>query len=157
MSYSRRHHRKGALSSWELHYGPNMTPMVDVVMVILVFFMASTAVLGPEWFLKSALPVVNKNAAANPEVSKQTRLSFELTTGAGSGARFTGAGLTDAPHAEFVARVRQAVQEVGKENVVVLFAPAPDVHYQAVVSAHEACRRLGIDKVGMREKAEAPK
>ena len=34
-----------------LHFGPNMTPMVDVVMVILIFFMASAAFMGDEWFL----------------------------------------------------------------------------------------------------------
>ena len=28
-----------ALRQWELRFGPNMTPMVDVVMVILIFFM----------------------------------------------------------------------------------------------------------------------
>jgi len=37
-------------------FGPNMTPMVDVVLVILIFFMASTAFIGPEWFLRAALP-----------------------------------------------------------------------------------------------------
>ena len=58
--------RAGALAHWDLHYGPNMTPMVDVVMVILVFFMASTAVLGPEWFLRSALPVNKPKAAVDP-------------------------------------------------------------------------------------------
>lgn len=33
-----------------------MTPMVDVVMVILVFFMVSAAFLGPEWLLGSLVP-----------------------------------------------------------------------------------------------------
>lgn len=45
--FRRRH--AGARAA--LHAGPNMTPMVDVVMVILVFFMASAAFVGPEWFL----------------------------------------------------------------------------------------------------------
>ena len=39
------------------HFGPNMTPMVDVVMVILIFFMASAAFVGEEWFLFAAIPV----------------------------------------------------------------------------------------------------
>lgn len=153
MSYSRRHHRKGAQASWELHYGPNMTPMVDVVMVILIFFMASTAVLGPEWFLKTSLPVVSKAAAASPDASKQKRLSFEMKPG-GGGALFTGEGLTDASPGEFAARVKQAVDEVGAPNIVVLLAPDVKVPYQAVVRAHEDCRRHGVDKVGMRERAE---
>src|SRR5690348_11081756 len=99
MSHSRRHHRRGALASWELHYGPNMTPMVDVVMVILIFFMASTSVLGPEWFLKTALPVVSKSASVNPESSKQVRLSFEMKA-SGTAAVFNGEGLADGTQAE---------------------------------------------------------
>ncbi|MEZ6319152.1 MAG: biopolymer transporter ExbD [Phycisphaerales bacterium] len=47
---------RGALAVHELHFGPNMTPMVDVVMVILIFFMASTALLGPEWFIRAHVP-----------------------------------------------------------------------------------------------------
>lgn len=35
---------------------PNMTPMVDVTLVILIFFMASATIAGPEWFLRAALP-----------------------------------------------------------------------------------------------------
>ena len=47
--------RRNAMHQWRLHFGPNMTPMVDVVMVILVFFMASTAFIGPEWLLRIGL------------------------------------------------------------------------------------------------------
>jgi len=43
-----------------------MTPMVDVVMVILIFFMASAAFLGAEWFLKAAIPS-KRGAARTPQ------------------------------------------------------------------------------------------
>src|SRR5690606_9925072 len=35
--------------------GPNMTPMVDVILVILIFFMATTVIVGEEWFLGAGL------------------------------------------------------------------------------------------------------
>lgn len=35
--------------------GPMMTPMVDVVLVILIFFMASTTIAGYEWFLEAGV------------------------------------------------------------------------------------------------------
>src|SRR5215813_7077601 len=54
--------RRNAQALYDQHYGPNMTPMVDVVMVILIFFMASTAFLGPEWFLKTHLPRAGAHA-----------------------------------------------------------------------------------------------
>lgn len=53
---------------YESAFGPNMTPMVDVVMVILVFFMASAAFLGPEWFVKSVLPVQGVAASTGSPV-----------------------------------------------------------------------------------------
>ncbi|MCH7961632.1 MAG: biopolymer transporter ExbD [Planctomycetes bacterium] len=71
----------GALRQWEMHFGPNMTPMVDVVMVILIFFMAGTAVIAPELFLAAGLP-------ADPSVQDAPgptpRDAFELPA-----ARFT--------------------------------------------------------------------
>jgi biopolymer transport protein ExbD len=39
-------------------FGPNMTPMVDVTLVILIFFMASASIAGHEWFLRADLPKV---------------------------------------------------------------------------------------------------
>ncbi|MFK7759726.1 MAG: biopolymer transporter ExbD [Phycisphaerales bacterium] len=35
--------------------GLMMTPMVDVVLVILIFFMASTTIAGYEWFLQASI------------------------------------------------------------------------------------------------------
>lgn len=35
--------------------GPMMTPMVDVVLVILIFFMGSATIAGHEWFLGASI------------------------------------------------------------------------------------------------------
>ena len=43
-------------------FGPNMTPMVDVVLVILIFFMAATTIVGQEWFLSADLPEQQRDA-----------------------------------------------------------------------------------------------
>ena len=51
-----RYRKRNAQALYDLHYGPNMTPMVDVVMVILIFFMSFAAFLGNEWFLRGAIP-----------------------------------------------------------------------------------------------------
>ncbi|MCL2646519.1 MAG: biopolymer transporter ExbD [Phycisphaerales bacterium] len=42
------------------HVGPNMTPMVDVVMCILIFFMLGSSFVMPEVFLKSSMPAIDK-------------------------------------------------------------------------------------------------
>lgn len=161
-----------------LHHAPNMTPMVDVVMVILVFFMASSAVLGPEWFIKSALPV----RVAGAGVATDTlRLEFTLrsvpiddnganTAGAqagdessrtGAAARastrtvVTGESLTDAPLAALASRLEQLTKDNAGREIAVLLKPDARVPMQDLVFAHDACNRLGIAKVGMTPLSDA--
>ena len=49
-------------TSQRVHYdaGPNMTPLVDVVMVILIFLMLTGTFAVGEHFLKSNIPLTNK-------------------------------------------------------------------------------------------------
>jgi biopolymer transport protein ExbD len=72
-------HQRTAAGVYESHHGPNMTPMVDVVMVILVFFMASAAVLGPEWFVRSALPVRSQSASDSTAPTIQIKITLSGT------------------------------------------------------------------------------
>src|SRR5881392_3821299 len=50
----------------KIHYdsGPNMTPMVDIVMVILIFLMLAGSFVGSEHFLVSNLPISQAGAGA---------------------------------------------------------------------------------------------
>lgn len=139
--------KRSAAAMYESHYGPNMTPMVDVVMVILVFFMASAAILGPEWFLKTSLPV--KAPAATPGVVQghvEVRIRMEsgkleysvLEVGKTGQA---GGGAEPIRPEELVKRLR------GHEVVVV--EAGADVPYEAVVFVHEMCARAGVTKVGV--------
>ncbi|CAG0992869.1 hypothetical protein PHYC_02395 [Phycisphaerales bacterium] len=139
---------RSARALYEAHHGPNMTPMVDVVMVILIFFMASTAILGPEWFLRSALPVV---APAAADLNPPARLHIALLKG--GVARVTlddqQPQTTTTFHVE--TRLRDESASRGAANLVVLVEPAPDAPYDDVVRVHEWCAALGIAKVGIVE------
>jgi biopolymer transport protein ExbD len=48
----------------KVHYdsGPNMTPLVDIVMVILIFLMLTASFVAGEWWLQSNMPLVQKGA-----------------------------------------------------------------------------------------------
>ncbi|MCH7791194.1 MAG: biopolymer transporter ExbD [Planctomycetes bacterium] len=146
----------GALRQWEMHFGPNMTPMVDVVMVILIFFMAGTAVIAPELFLAAGLP-------ADPSVQDAPgptqRDAFELPA-----ARFTlrlsrrsgrtvidGLGL----RAELVdalgARLRDVVNDGSAGEIAVLIQPDSDVPFSDVVAVHDRVAAAGVSRIGLLE------
>ena len=54
--------------SQKVHYdsGPNMTPLVDVVMVILIFLMLCGSFVGSEHFLVSNLPISQSGVGSVP-------------------------------------------------------------------------------------------
>ncbi len=155
---SRRHgmsRRVGALAGWDMHYGPNMTPMVDVVMVILVFFMTSSAILGPEWFLKSVLPVNAPPPAASETPEKPMRVNATLSRGADgkTSVQTQEAGQPAAVETldQFLARLDRASREKTPRLIEVLLRPDATTPYGDLVRIHETCQRLGIEKVGMQE------
>jgi biopolymer transport protein ExbD len=152
----RRARRFGARSLWDLHFGPNMTPMVDVVMVILVFFMASAAVLGPEWFLRSSLPVVRPAPAPSAEPPRETRLEISLVRQGGVTLVRT-ADSPDSPLSELLEVLAAGRARDSAAELSVLLYPDPDVPYQDLVTAHEACQRAGVAKVGMLDRPPTPK
>jgi biopolymer transport protein ExbD len=138
--------RRNAQALYESHAGPNMTPMVDVVMVILIFFMASTAFLGPEWFLKTHLPKAGAAAPAN--ANDLTRLRVVLTMNPENHAVATVNGLS-LSLADLETKLAEDVKHTTPDNIVVLIEPAPEVPYDDVVKVHEMCARLGIAKAGL--------
>jgi biopolymer transport protein ExbD len=139
--------RRNAQALYESHAGPNMTPMVDVVMVILIFFMASTAFLGPEWFLKTHLPRAGTVAPAN--ASDLTRLRVVLTMSKENHAVAAVNGLSGLSLDDLDAKLADEVKRATPDNIVVLIDPAPEVPYDDVVKVHEMCARLGIAKAGL--------
>lgn len=153
--------RVGALAAWDMHYGPNMTPMVDVVMVILVFFMTSSAILGPEWFLKSVLPVTAPPPPTSDTPEKPTRVNAALSREPGGK---TAVAVRDANNAEaqetldaFLARLERLAREKSSRLIEVLLTPGPDVAYGDIVRIHETCQKLGIEKVGMQDTSPGPR
>ncbi len=80
---------------------PNMTPMVDVTLVILIFFMASATIAGPEWFLRAELPAAGvPSALALPSPVVRVEMYAE-----GSATRVRGLG-PDQSLDDAIARVR---------------------------------------------------
>lgn len=143
--------QRNALAQHDLHYGPNMTPMVDVVMVILVFFMASAVFLGPEWFLRTAIPVVKAGAAAPASAEKETLRIALSREGDESRASVNGAAAITL--AELRSLLESKVKERTAANLTIVVNPAPDAPYEGVVLVHEYCQKLGVTRIGILEEA----
>lgn len=142
--------RRNALHQWHLHFGPNMTPMVDVVMVILVFFMASTAFIGPEWLLRIGLA-----EEATPE-SMGFRLGpAELVvrlTVVQNVVRVDGLGLAGGALDALEAAATQAAASLGSASgqTHIILEPADAVPYDAVVRAQEIFVSSGFAHIAIR-------
>ncbi len=64
--------RRSVFDKTNQRTGLMMTPMVDVVLVILIFFMASTTIAGQEWFLRASVDTETK------EVAQEARFSLPV-------------------------------------------------------------------------------
>lgn len=151
---SRALQRRDALHGYSMHFGPNMTPMVDIVMVILIFFMASAAFMGDEWFLRAAIPF---EAGRGSDVKKPndplalppTRLDVVMDVDRAGRSIVTVLDLKEASVDTFLDRVSQFPRSKETADMEVVIRPTGAVPYRDVVRVHSACDAAGIVKVGI--------
>lgn len=151
--------RRNAMALHGMHYGPNMTPMVDVVLVILIFFMASASVMGAEWLLNTALPTRRAGGSAGREGAalrlELAAVNGEARVGASvkgrvarpGGAEVETLGAMDLAGA--VALVSSVAREVGPPSLTVTIVPSGAASWEWVVRLHEACHAAGVTRVGV--------
>lgn len=137
---------------------PNMTPMVDIMMCILIFFMASTAFLGPEWFMESAIPrqgSASSSASADPFALPPVRLTITLARAEANGTEstvFSGLDGDFAPLGSFEVRLAQVVTDAGIAGIDIVLMPDARVPYEDVVRAQDIAMRAGVTTVGIETK-----
>lgn len=158
MSVAARRHsalkRRDALHSHSMHFGPNMTPMVDVVMVILIFFMASAAFLGSEWFLRAAIPFeagrgTSTSKPNDPTALPPVKLDLLMDVDESGRVVVTFPPLVRAPVEQFFARIAEFKSDKSAGDIEVVIRPTPRVPYADVVRVHAACDDAGIYKLGI--------
>jgi len=142
--------RKDARSRVSIASSPSMTPMVDVVLVILVFFMASAAFLGPEWLLGIALPDEDAQGERDPFALPTPRFIVTLTPGDAGSIVYTGLGADHSPLGTLSTRLTQLMREVPGDEIILLIEADDAVPYEGVVRAREICQRVGVSNVGLR-------
>ena len=143
--------------SRKVHYdsGPNLTPLVDVVMVLLIFLMLAGSFRGNEHYLVSNLPITAKGAGAPPppgyvpdeplDIRVDSPVPDKFIARAGQIQTGEIGALT-----KQLTNMRQALNGAGTttEKVQVVIAPGRNVKYRFLVEVYEAALRAGFTKVG---------
>lgn len=146
-------------ASQKVHYdsGPNMTPLVDVVMVLLIFLMMAGKFTGQERYLVSNLPLRQTGAGgATPPPGgfpKDEPLEIEVTSALPD--RFT--ARVGQYKAESPGELRAALEQLRKglidagrkqEDLQVVIAPDRAVKYKFLIDVYTAAQLAGFQKVG---------
>ena len=143
----------------KVHYdsGPNMTPLVDVVMVILIFLMLAGSFVGAEHFLVSNLPFSEKGAGASappagfiPDEPLDIRVD-PRATGDGfvaSAGQIRVDNNQDVLTTQLI-RMRKQLNAAGKptNQIQVKINPGKNVKYKHLIAVYEAALRADFEKV----------
>jgi biopolymer transport protein ExbD len=144
-----------------VHYdsGPNMTPLVDVVMVILIFLMLAGTFAGTEHYLVSTLPYTKTgggNVAPPPggfpeDVPLEIRVDTNATHD-GFIARVGQYQATDEQKlkADLVQMRQQFAAQLGKgpDKIQVRISPGANVKYEHLIQVYQAALRAEFTKIG---------
>jgi biopolymer transport protein ExbD len=145
--------------------GPNLTPLVDVVMVILIFLMLVGQFIGNEKYLQQRSGILEQ--AADVVASPSEKLDQTITINVRrTGERFTaiidGKGVADADSvAALLSQKRAALQSAGlmpatddpsdtegkNDRVTVAISPERSVLHRDYMSVYDAALRAGFKKV----------
>ncbi len=115
----------------------NITPLVDVMLVLLVIFM----VTAPLMDLRIGMGLSQPNDQPPPP-----RVERELTVEPGDLFRLDGVAMTPA----VLQRVLAEWQQAQPEGVLKL-AVSPDADYQSAATAMATARRAGVEHIGLIE------
>ncbi|MCC6285367.1 MAG: biopolymer transporter ExbD [Phycisphaerales bacterium] len=142
---------RDARSLHEAHAGPSMTPMVDVVLVILIFFMASAAFLASDKLHPVLIPPP-PSAAPDPFALPALVLRVELRREAGR-TIVSGGGLTppgeSAPVEVAVSRAASLALRVDAGSARISLGAADDVPYADLMRVRDALARAGFEQVAL--------
>lgn len=128
---------------------PNLAPMVDVVMVILIFFMLGTTFALSEGVLPSQLPAqIGPGGAASIAIVPQVRIALvQPPDGGQSHILVMGKELSENSFDALFALLRAKVEAGADPTGRVLLSVDPTIRYEEVVYAMDACVRAGLPNV----------
>jgi biopolymer transport protein ExbD len=139
----------------KVHYdsGPNMTPLVDVVMVILIFLMMAGS-FGAEHYLSSNVPLKQEgNSGAQPPPGWIPDEPLEIRVDStGRGFEATAGRIRTSDPASLTAQLtamRQQLESAGTPSarVQVVVSPGRSTKYDHLIRVYESAVNAGFTKV----------
>ncbi len=132
-----------------LNYAPNLASMVDVTMVILIFFMLGTSVNISEGVLPTELPSrVGPGGDSEINVVPTVQIALmESTDPPGCRIIVMERELVQNTFASLSAFLRERIAAGADPKGRVLIGAEPGVAYQNVISAMDACVRAGFSNI----------
>lgn len=146
----------------KVHYesGPNMTPLVDVVMVILIFLMLAGSFGGETTFLMSKQGIKKSGGTGRPlkpgevpDTPLEVRIANLDPTGNNPGFVASGTGLrsttTIKSLSDWLVAKRVAYNKSGTstDKILVTLSPTRDVKYKYLIDVYQAALQAGYEKI----------
>lgn len=126
----------------------NLTPMIDVVFLLLIFFMVTTSLIKEEADLGIKLPTTTKGEVSDQLPSKHiidvlpdgsVRLNGGQVAGSGSGVVLNGLITT-------LKRLKAASDRMGVDTIIIIQADPVSPHYKSI-QVLDACAAADLEYV----------
>lgn len=137
----------------KIHYdaGPNLTPLADVAMVILIFFMLVGS-FGSEHYLSSKLPLQQRQTTpAGSQWVPDQPLEIDVESYGDTFVASTGQVKTSDPAilARQLSEMRHRLEQSGtsEDQVHVVIAPQRTTKYDHLIRVYEAALNAGFTRV----------
>lgn len=140
----------------KVHYesGPNMTPLVDIMLVILIFLMMAGSFGRAEHYLTSNIPLSQKglsNAPPPPGWVPDEPLEIRVDP-VGDGFRATAGRIRASDEATLTRQLETMRQQLNRagtatDKIQVVISPARNVQYDHLIRVYEAALNAKFEKV----------
>lgn len=139
-------------ASKKIHYdsGPNMTPLVDVALVILIFMMLVGTFGTGEHYLRGQVPAEPASGAGSA-INEPVVIRLSVAPAHGVSAAFLDQRASSIP--DLQARLRQlharldAAAPGAGEHTLILLAPERTLPYQQAIAAFDAVAKAGFSRI----------